>query len=256
MNPTHIDKKLIRQRFARHLASYHRYAVIQQEICERLAGLIETYTDRGISSALEIGAGTGFLTARLLAAFPKTRWVVNDLVRETEPFITLSASKTVFPIEYRWGDAETLDFSKTFDLIASASTLQWFENPRRFFSNLHQKSGGILAVSSFGTDNFKEIRTAAGTGLEYPSFETLVSLITHAGYDILFRETSHKPLYFEHPHDVLRHIRQTGVNGISSVGWTRKSLEKFCEAYTRHFGLPSGQMPLTYNPVIIVARKR
>ena len=256
MNPTHIDKKRIRQRFAKHLASYHRYAVIQQEICEKLAGLIERYTDRNISSAIEIGAGTGFLTARLFAAFPETRWVVNDLVRETGPFIAPLASETAFPIEYRWGDAETLDFSDNFDLIASASTLQWFENPRRFFASLHQKSGGILAVSSFSTDNFKEIRAITGTGLEYPPLETFVSFITHAGYDILFRETLHKPLYFEHPHDVLRHIRQTGVNGISSAGWTRKSLEKFCEAYTRHFGLPTGQVSLTYNPVIIVARKR
>ena len=257
MNQIHINKDLIQKRFAKRLYSYNKYAVIQQEICAELAVLIKQYTSsHSIQEALEFGAGTGLLTSRLLPLFPQIRWTINDLVEDVQPFIDCIIQGKNYSVEYQWGDAEILDFQGPFDLIASASALQWFEKPQKFFSKLQQKRGGILAISSFGIDNFHEIRSITGIGLEYTLLDTLISFISDAGYDVLFQETYNKELRFKHPLDVLRHIRQTGVNGIASYNWNKKTVEEFCQKYIQCFGLPSEEVPLTYNPVIIIAQKQ
>lgn len=58
-------------------------------------------------------------------------------------------------------DAETLDFPQGTDLITSCSTLQWFADTERFFARCHHflSDGGILAFSTFGKKNMREIHT-------------------------------------------------------------------------------------------------
>ena len=137
----------------------------------------------------------------------------------------------------------------------------------------------------------KEIRELTGNGLPYRSREELeVALSPH--FDILYSEEELIPLSFEDPIKVLYHLKQTGVNGLSTQSsptgkqendlcssdnnsknnsrtnsknnsknnlpqqqWTRRDLQLFCERYTQEF-TQGTSVSLTYHPIYIIAKKK
>lgn len=249
------DKALLRNRFSANFDTYNTLAVVQEEICAQLDGLLAASGPAQIGHGLEIGAGTGFLTRRLTKRYPTAQWTVNDLadgaLRYLEPYVKK------LRVEYLWGDAENLDLPDRLDLIASASTIQWFDSLPEFLHRIHShlKPAGTLALSSFGPDNFREIKAAAGEGLSYYSPDAFRNLLTGTGFEIVEWMEYVRQLSFDSPLDVLRHIRATGVNSIRPVRWTRGSLGRFEADYRKTFSTPSGEVTLTYHPMLAVARK-
>ena len=131
------DKDLLKNRFAANLRSYNSLAVVQERICEELAELIGTHVPGKITRGLEVGTGTGFLTRRLLERYPDAEWTLNDLVEASECFLQpyVGGRKT----QCYWGDAESLPaFGRPFDLIATASTVQWFDDLPAFLNRTQE----------------------------------------------------------------------------------------------------------------------
>lgn len=154
-------------------------------------------------------------------------------------------------------DAETLDFPQGTDLITSCSTLQWFADTERFFARCHHflSDGGILAFSTFGKKNMREIHTLTGHGLEYLSLDNLKVLL-FPRFEILYAEEEIVSLSFGTPLEVLRHLKQTGVTGTEKRVWTRGRLQSFCDEYIRMCGNDDRSVSLTYHPIYMIARKR
>lgn len=154
-------------------------------------------------------------------------------------------------------DAETLDFPQGTDLITSCSTLQWFADTERFFARCHRflSDGGILAFSTFGKKNMREIHTLTGHGLEYLSLDNLKVLLS-PHFEILYAEEEIVSLSFGTPLEVLRHLKQTGVTGTEKRVWTRGRLQSFCDEYIRMCGNDDRSVSLTYHPIYVIARKR
>lgn len=154
-------------------------------------------------------------------------------------------------------DAETLDFPQGTDLITSCSTLQWFADTERFFARCHHflSDGGILAFSTFGKKNMREIHTLTGHGLEYLSLDNLKVLLSPR-FEILYAEEEIVSLPFGTPLEVLRHLKQTGVTGTEKRVWTRGRLQSFCDEYIRMCGNDDRSVSLTYHPIYVIARKR
>lgn len=249
-----IDKKLIEHRFASHFATYNNHAKVQEEICACLSSHIES-CNISPKTALEIGAGTGFLTKHLLQAYPNCKWHLNDLTPKAHPYLEAIRSAANANADYLFGDAENIQFPQNLDLIASASAIQWFDNIELFLTTLNQKSGATLAISTFSTDNFKEIAKATQTeGLTYPSQSQLEQWLAISNYTITHIETYTTEQFFDSPIEVLRHLKYTGVNAIKSVKWSKRELENFTSRYNKYFRSQAG-VKLTYNPIIIVATK-
>lgn len=154
-------------------------------------------------------------------------------------------------------DAETLDFPQGTDLITSCSTLQWFADTERFFARCHHflSDGGILAFSTFGKKNMREIHALTGHGLEYLSLDNLKVLLSPR-FEILYAEEEIVSLPFGTPLEVLRHLKQTGVTGTEKRVWTRGRLQSFCDEYIRMCGNDDRSVSLTYHPIYVIARKR
>ena len=154
-------------------------------------------------------------------------------------------------------DAETLDFPQGTDLITSCSTLQWFADTERFFARCHRflSDGGILAFSTFGKKNMREIHALTGHGLEYLSLDNLKVLLSPR-FEILYAEEEIVSLPFGTPLEVLRHLKQTGVTGTEKKVWTRGRLQSFCDEYIRMCGNDDRSVSLTYHPIYVIARKR
>ena len=249
------DKALLQRRFSRNLGTYDTLATVQRDIARRLATLLERTDTAAVRNGVEIGAGTGFLTRHLARLFPAAEWTVNDLVPESRAY--LPASISFIP-----GDGEAFPFGhKHYDLIASASTVQWFDDLPRFIASAAEGlvSDGILALSTFGPENFREITATTGQGLEYYPLADLERLLTANGLQILAREEWTEQQRYPTPTDVLRHLRLTGVNAVAAERWTHSRLRRFEADYRADYGNTSENggeyVTLTFHPIIIIARK-
>lgn len=237
------DKGLIIRRFERSYESYNKLAVVQQEIAQRLALRIRQFLVDP-KNGVEIGSGTGFLTRWIVEYYPNCEWIANDIVTKSKNFLPQQ-------VKFIEGDGEFLQLPENQDIIVSASTVQWFGNFEQFVAKSKNalKKDGIIAISSFGKNNFHEISQLTGETLNYLSKSELEACFS--GFEILYSEEWTQKLLFKTPIEVLQHIKATGVNAISQNRWTNARLKQFCVEYVDKFGSPT----LTFNPIIIIARK-
>lgn len=253
-----IEKSLVRRRFTRALTSYDRQAVAQQHICRRLvslaAGRLASFTSPRV---LEVGCGTGGFTRELLAAFrhagvSPVEWVANDLTASCP--LPLSVLLSELPATYLPGDAEQTEFPGTYDLIASASALQWFASPETFVRRAVEmlRPGGLLLFNTFGQWNLKEVKALTGKGLAYPSADEVKGWLPPSVEARI--ETEVLTLCFPTPLDVLRHLKQTGVTATSTDSWTRGRLQQFSRDYIARYG-NEREVTITYQPIYVLAVK-
>lgn len=251
-----MDKQLIRERFARAIPTYDRHAVVQRHIAEHMACLLDAHLPASAHRRVwEVGCGTGFFTRIYLNRHAPDECVLNDLCPEMEHALAdLLGGRTHFVA----GDAEHTVPEGRFSLVASCSSLQWFEQPLRFLTTCTAclETDGYLAFSLFGEENFRELRCIAGTTLPYHSPDRWLEAAAERGYEPVHSGEERISLTFDSPRDVLRHLKQTGVTGIRREAWTRGRLHDFTADYTRLFATPGGQVTLTYHPIYIILKKK
>lgn len=247
-----VSAERVARSFRRSFASYHAATAPQARIADHLAERLAALgAPARFAQGFEIGCGTGHLTQALRARFGFDRLTLNDL--------TESAAATAARHEAAFvpGDARQCDWPARPDLIASASVIQWLEAPGALLARAAQAlaPGGWLAFSGFGPAQFHEL-VRLGSRAHAPGLIGAQQLADHlpAGVEILELGARQEVLWFDTPRDVLRHLRDTGVNGAASQVWTRARLERFDATYRALFGTARG-VPLSYNPVWIVARR-
>lgn len=251
-----MDKTLIRRRFARSVRSYAEYAQAQRLIAERMCAMLRSLLPDRPADVLEIGCGTGTFTRLFIQHFHPVRMTLNDIcpeVREALTDIPFSDST----VRFVCGDAEHCDLPGGQSLIVSCSVMQWFEDHERFIRRCHDllAPGGILALSTFGPDNLREVKDITGSGLEYPSVHQLGRMLSDAGLETLLLHDERIVLNFLSATDILRHLKHTGVTGIVRTHWTRGRLADFSAEYSSRYGAGDGNVPLTYHPVYMIAKK-
>ncbi len=243
-----IDKQRIAQRFTRAIGDYDDQAIVQRQMATRLASLLPA--DFTAENILEIGCGTGLLTHLLAQRMPHAALTLNDLCEAMRQPAERAAGR---PATFLAGDAEQLVPAETYSLIASAATLQWISNLPRFIARMEAalKANGMLLFSTFGTDNLMEMRQITGKGLAYFSCETLRQMFRQHFANVSVTEEK-QTLTFDSPMEVLRHLQQTGANGLPASPF---SLRKFAEEYLRRYATADRKVTLTYHPIYITAHK-
>jgi len=239
INQTIINKTLVAGRFHRATTSYESHASVQREIACRITGMIaKASIGKSPETILEIGSGTGFLTRHIHAMFPDsglTLWDISPISDE-------------LPGLHRQCDAETEIRripEKSLGIIASASTIQWFNSPSEFIRQSAKalSDNGLIAIATFGPDNFKELSQYLPTRLRYYCPTQWQTTLESAGFiDITIIETRHT-LTFDDSASMLRHIKQTGVNATSPSQVAVRRI------------LASPLHTLTYHPLYILAHK-
>ena len=149
-----------------------------------------------------------------------------------------------------------MNFDGKYDLIISSSTIQWFEDIESFLRKIEKNlsENGIIAISTFGLDNLKEIKTLTNRGLSYYSLERWISIISEI-FEMITISQEFVPLFFETPIEVLKHLKKTGVNGLNENPLSPSQVVSFCENYKKQHMSENG-LTLTYHPIYIIARKK
>ncbi len=248
-------KQLILDRFSKAQATYDANALAQREIALRLSELAVGATLPALSckSMLEIGCGTGLLTRALLSHFTFDTVHLNDISGTFAPLF--SALNGQYDYRFYAEDAEKAEFAGTYDLIVSSSTFQWFDDVPAFLKKIkqHLSPGGVLAFSTFGQENMKEIKALTGNGLTYFSKTEWIEMLS-LHFELLKIEENLIEIQLDSPKEILKHLKYTGVNAFKQEKaiWTPAKMSRFDAAYRNLFSAGK-QVKLTYHPLYFIA---
>lgn len=147
-------KYLINKNFNAASASYDAVANIQRDAADYLIdNLLKNFFDFNPNYILDVGAGTGYVTQKLLQYFPNSKYVVNDLADNMiqQAKQNLSNYKNVY---FYNGDIEYINI-EFHSLIISNMALQWAANLVNVIKKLFDNAN-ILAFSCLLDGTFKE----------------------------------------------------------------------------------------------------
>ncbi|WP_158278845.1 malonyl-ACP O-methyltransferase BioC [Leucothrix arctica] len=173
------DKRKSRQSFDRAAHRYDKSAALQQQVAAKLIAL---QSKEGVQSVLDIGCGTGQVTAAMCVDYPQANIVALDfaerMLLETEKRLSvINKSATLV-----CADAECLPFvDESFDLIISSLMLQWSNDLTQNLTHIHRclMGKGQLAFSTFTEGTLKEVKAS------WKSVDGLVHTSDFMGVDTL-----------------------------------------------------------------------
>ena len=244
-----INKDLVKNSFEKNLKTYDDNAVVQKIMAENLVKMLP---DKPYDKVLEIGIGTGFFTKLLADRIEYKEFFANDIVSECSKYLSQVIKGAVFVS----GDIEDVIIPEKLDLVISNATLQWVSDLGEIFSKLESSmdDGGVFVFSTFGEKNFFELKEVAGVGLNYLSFNELKTLLEKHFEIVEIREEEEK-VYFKRFKDILKHIKLTGVNGVSGKRYSITELKELEGKYSAKF--KQGKcFELTYNPIYVSVKKK
>lgn len=239
------NPKIIKSRFEKSLKTYKQNAIVQKAMADDLTSEI-LKIKKNFGNILELGCGVGILTEILSKNIHYEKFCTNDLTEKAELYVKKYIQDTVF---YS-GNALKIKPDCKFDLVVSNAMFQWINLPEiKKKCKLLLNSKGILAFSTFGTDNYKEIKNLTGLSLSYKSIDEISDIFSD-DFDILYSNEKNLVLNFNTPLELLAHMKNTGVNSLSEKSWTVKDIKEFCDNYSKKYE----RVSLTYSPMIFVMR--
>jgi malonyl-CoA O-methyltransferase/biotin synthesis protein BioG len=247
-----IDKERVKARFSASQSTYDAEAQAQNAIAKRLYEFFENTRDtREVAgTVIEVGSGHGALTRQYAphhSCGPIHLWDIADLpaVAELSP-----------DARFKCCDAEIMmkhTPTASAKFIFSASTVQWFNSPATFFRECERVlvPGGWLVISTFAHGNLPEVESVVGPTLTLPTLRGWLSMIPPT-MTVLSSSEDGVTLRFDNPREVLKHLKNTGVTGVTSMTSPVVAARRLLNEYPVNL---DGSCPLTYRPVYIVAQK-
>lgn len=242
MHALTLDKKTIGNNFYKSRFLYEENALIQKKMAEKLTSFLAP----SYGNILEMGIGTGSLTKLVYTSCQFKTYSALDIIKENKEFL-----ETQFPgLSYTCFDMDNIkNFcpAQDFDLIISNAAIQWSVNQKELIQNCLSRltPNGTLALAFFGKKNFYEMKDIFGVGLTYLNQEEIYELCN--GYEIVYFAEEKKELQFSDTMSLLRHIKNTGVGGMSHTVLKKEQLKQYASKFHNK---------LTYNPVYLVLKKK
>lgn len=241
-----LNTKSIKNHFEKSMDKYDENAIVQIDTAEKLVN--ETVKiGTNFENVLELGCGTGVLTKKLHNKINYKKYYANDLVEKSKNYISNIITENTF----LHGNAIKIKPPKQVDLIISNAMFQWFADLEDIITHCKSllNNNGILAFSTFGPKNFLELKNLSGLSLNYLTTSE-IEVILNKNFEILHLEEYTYTLNFGSPLELLAHMKNTGVNSLTSKTWTVKEVKNFCENYLKNYN----EVKLTYNPIVVIAQ--
>ncbi|MCQ2228264.1 MAG: methyltransferase domain-containing protein [Bacteroidales bacterium] len=247
-----ISKSEIAGRFGRSAATYDSASVAQQRAARLLADGLCRLCSPG-ASVFEVGCGTGSLTRMLINGMMPHLYIANDI---SDGMLARLASSTADNLlSTLHGDAERLSWPSPVDVVVSASSVQWFDNPLCFVDKSYEclSDNGLMGVATYGPQTFCELQALGVPGLHYPTIDEWTSRIKAVGLTLLSADNHSVVLHYPSALEVMRDLQRAGVTS-SEHQLKPGSMRTLMSRYERMFSDDMG-VSLTYDIYIFIARK-
>jgi malonyl-CoA O-methyltransferase len=248
-----LDKQAIQRRFERAAACYDIFSPMQREMADRLVEAIECEP----LSILELGCGTGYLTALLRERFPEAAIEAVDFA----PAMIARASERVPDIRFVTCDIEELVLEpERYDLIVSSATVQWLTEPELTIANLAGSldAKGELHLTTFGPRTFWELDEVLGElgcerGLSLLSAQKWETLLVGAGLHRVRAHTYEERFSYPDCAAFLRSVKSSGAGYAPRVlapGTLAEAMRRYDERFDDGAGVSA-----TYEIVTLSAER-
>lgn len=259
-----VDKRLVRRAFEGAAATYDAAAVLQHEVCRRMAGRLD-YIRHQPAVLLDAGSGTGNALATLRERYRNAHLVAFDIAyamlqqgRARVPWWRTLPGMGA-PVSQVCGDVERLPFATaSVDMIWSNLALQWVNDLPATFREMHRvlRPGGLLMFSTFGPDTLKELREAyAGSGYTHVNrfidMHDIGDMLTGARYADPVIDMEPFTLTYDTVRELMRDLKAIGAHNVTSGRPQALSgkglLRAVAAAYERY--RRDGRLPATFEVV-------
>ncbi len=181
-------KSAIAHAFDSAAGTYDAHAWVQRRCARKLAAHIAALPLPARPNVLEIGCGTGFLSAALARRFPLGRFLFTDLSAAMAGRCRANAARRGIAARFAVMDGELPAAAPVFDLIASSFAFQWFIDLAGALANLSSclRPGGQIAFATMGAESLAEWRAlhdgagVAFAGMDFPSAGQLAAMTAAA----------------------------------------------------------------------------
>ena len=264
--PFRLDRPGIRTSFDRASATYEAAAVLQARVADELVSRLEPF-NFAPKVVLDLGAGTGRMTAQLKRRYRRSLVIALDLA----PGMLHEARRHqqwLRRFERVCGDAMRLPFADaSVDVVISSLMLQWCDPPDAAFAEIRRvlKPDGFIAFTTLGPDTLVELRSAwaeaDGDAGGYNHVNHFTDM--HDVGDALMRAGLSEPvldvdriqLTYPDALSLMRDLKAIGAHNVTAgrprglLGRARlQRMQQAYEAYRRN-----GKLPATYEVVYAVA---
>jgi len=218
MNAGRARKNAIARSFDAAANNYDAHAEIQRRAARGLAARIGALPLPAKPTILEIGCGTGFLSATLHRRFPGARFLFTDLSRAMAQRCRAKIARRHAGGQFAVMDGELPAVAPAFDLIVSSFAFQWFLDLPAAMARLSAclRPGGQLAFATMGADSlseWRELHDTAGVSFSGLAFPDALDLLGMAERAHLRGKIAEERMRRRHPDAVafLRELKSLGA---------------------------------------------
>lgn len=269
MNTLLLDKAKIKQSFCAASLSYDGVAQLQRVVGRDLLQFAGIENLSG--TILDLGCGTGFLTAELLHSQPQSKTVIAldlacTMLQMARCKLSASAENSDRQkLVYVCADAELLPIADQYlDGLFSNLALQWCNSLEKVLSDIKRvlKPGCPLVFSTFGPETLRELKNAWATidnhshVNEFYSKQAVQQLLEKAGFNDLKIINRLHVSHYESVHALMKELKQIGAHNVSSGRnrylTTKSQMQGMIKAYERY---REGELiPASFEVIQVVAR--
>ena len=217
--------------FGQQASEYHEHAFIQRDLAEWVAEWLEpeAFGFEGI----EFGAGTGFLTERIV------RTGISLRATDLSSHMVAEGSGKVPQAHWETADAWSPSLEWRADRVFSSGLLQWSPSPREALPRWRaclRKDGRVLC-GLFVRETLPELQDVLhdASPLIWRGAEEWKALLENAGFVVVRAEASERTYFFEDACAVLRYLHRTGSvhPGRFSAVTLRRAMRNYDIAYAQ-----------------------
>ena len=235
-SPTPTSLALVRDSFSRAAGTYVGHAAVQLAMAEWLA---EWLPVKRRGRALELGAGTGVFTRRLLP------WTGTLTATDMAEAMCNEGRVTLPQVPWRVMRAEAPEREPACDWIFSSSMLQWMEDPGAVFAAWREalKPGGRVLAGLFVEGSLPELRalTPGASPLTWRTPAMWDEALEQGGLRRVRSEASTRVFYQKTALDQLRSLHGVGAAPVTlfAPGRLRRVLREYEDRHEDERGVPA-----------------
>jgi len=262
----HTINNKIQRGFSASAKRYDLFSGLHRGIADKL--FAQVAKEPAPSALLDVGCGTGYLTARLKDHFPLSNIIGLDF---SSDMLEVAQSKHE-DIAWVLGDAHHLPFlDGNFDILISNLAYQWIGDLSRAFSEARRVLGpnGVLACTLFGYNTCKELfqslgeaRTKALQFNRLPDEAQIRAALAASGFKNPDINSELIKIEFNSMHELIAWLKSIGANhlpaspanGTREGFWGPEALSRAASIYRKKFPYFKG-VGATFEVIRVYAKR-